>query len=185
MVVAAYIRGGVSFPRQNGHIMVLPLPRESCWLLEKRYLYTDISPRYSAKKNSLRALPCPCFSHVMKNLEISEGRWITGVNAVHSEGHRVMVSQMSTPAGSDSPWAVHCASQPASGSEILIAKVSKARAVARTALQNGRGRFHFKQARPMLCICWFEELRRKQDPRQQINFRYLKNGNEHTSSSFS
>lgn len=68
--------------------MVLPLPRESCWHVGK-YLYTDILPGTLPRNTASGQL---FFFYVMKNLEISEGFWITGADAVHSEGHGVMVS---------------------------------------------------------------------------------------------
>lgn len=85
MVVAGLFKMGVSFQRWDGHLMMLCLSRDSCWLLEQKYLlYTDIVPDTPSKKNSLSITKW--FSHVMKKLEASNGHSVIGVDAVCSEG---------------------------------------------------------------------------------------------------
>lgn len=67
MVAAGLSKKGVPFQRWDGHLIVLCLSRDSCWLLEQKYLLnTDIVPGTLSKKNSLRV--ATWFSHVMKKL---------------------------------------------------------------------------------------------------------------------
>lgn len=86
MVAAGLSKKGVPFQRWDGHLIVLCLSRDSCWLLEQKYLLnTDIVPGTLSKKNSLRV--ATWFSHVMKKLEVSNGCSVTGVNTACSEGY--------------------------------------------------------------------------------------------------
>jgi len=65
--------------------MVLHLSEDMCWLLEQKYLlHAGIAPDTPSKRNSLRV--ATCLSPVMKKLEVANGRSVTGVNAIYSEG---------------------------------------------------------------------------------------------------
>lgn len=143
MVVAAlFQRGGVSFPSWDGHLMDLHLSRESCWLLEKRYLYTDIVPSTLPRKTASgqlhvsprswriwRLLRGPGSQESMQSVQRDAGKWFPPtclpLLAVALLGLFIVLSQ------------------PALGSEMLIVEASKARAVAKTALQSSSWRFLF------------------------------------------
>lgn len=62
------------------HLRMFQLSRDSCWLSEQKYLlYNSIVPGTLSKKTGIRVTTW--FSYVVKKLEVSNGRSVTGVDA--------------------------------------------------------------------------------------------------------
>lgn len=109
-----------------------------------------------------------CLPHVLKQLEVSQGRSDTAVVTACSDGCWPVISnEVPTPPGSSSSCAVHCAPQLAPGSEMLLLKSSQAHSWGQSCSgkEDAEG-FSVKQGRPIYCIYLFsssDQQRKIQD----------------------